>query len=112
MHISHDGNMFRGTHTTGPTHNYLGMKVGLGGRSEKFEVVVLPPVGTCQPHHGLKSDETRGWILDGVSRANRELKAEYEVKYAEIVENDSRRPEVYAELARRIILEADDMEKR
>ena len=104
--------MFRGSHITGPTHNSLGMCVRKALDQADFDVVVLPPVGTCRHHAGLNADEVKAWISEGVKRANHEVGTEYLVEYAEIVENDSPRPEVYTELARRIVLakHAEDAE--
>lgn len=104
MRISQDGDLYRGHHITGPTHNYLGLRVQPSGSIA--EVTVLPPVGECAHHEGLTGDEVRDWISEGVARANGELGTHYGVAYAEIVVNDSRRPEVYSELARRIVREA------
>ncbi len=44
----------------------------------------------------------------GVERANDELGTSYGIVEAEVIANDSRRPEVYAELARRIIIAAHE----
>jgi hypothetical protein len=76
--------------------------------NEVFCVIVLPAIGDCSHDIPLNADETRDWISAGVERANEELGASYGVSRAEVVANDSRRPEVYAELARRIILAAND----
>lgn len=104
MRVSRDGDLYRGSHITGPTHNYLGLRLQQSGGVAV--VTVLPPVGECHHHGGLEAEEVREWIFEGIARANDELGSDYGVAYAEIVENDSRRPEVYSELARRIIKEA------
>ena len=104
MRVSQDGDLYRGSHITGPTHNYLGLRVE--ANVGVAEVTMLPPVGGCRHHDGLAADEVREWISEGIARANSELGTDYGVSYAEVVENDSRRPEVYSELARRIIREA------
>ena len=102
MRISREGDLFRGSHISGPTHNYLGLRLRQGGGAA-FEVNVLPSDGGCRHHAGLVVGELRGWICDGVARANDELGTDYVIAYAEVVENDSRRPDVYTELARRIV---------
>ncbi len=104
MRVSHDSDLYRGSHISGPTHNYLGLRIQ--ANCTVAQVTVLPPVGGCHHHDGLNAGEVREWILEGIDRANCELGTNYGVSYAEIVENDSRRPEVYAELARRIVREA------
>ena len=104
MRVSFEGDLYRGSHISGPTHNYLGLR--LKPNRGVAEVTVLPPAGECRHHDGLAADEVRQWISEGVARANDELGTDYGVSYAEVVENDSRRPEVYSELARRIVKEA------
>ena len=108
MRISQDRDLFRGSHISGPTHNYLGLKLNVHGEPQ-FKVTVLPPIGECRHHVDLLGDEVRQWISEGVNRANHELGTDYRVAYAEIVENDSRRPEVYMELARRIVMAAHEL---
>lgn len=107
MRISKDGDFFRGSHIPGPTHNLLKMQVQ-PVQNNGFNVRILPPVGGCSHGDHLTADETRDWISEGVDRANLELGTQYGVVEAEVVANDSRRPEVYAELARRIILAAHE----
>jgi hypothetical protein len=108
MKVSHDGDLYRGSHITGPTHNYLGLRLQPNGGVA--EVTVLPPVGECRHDDGLAANEVREWISEGVARANDELGTGYGVSYAEVVENDSRRPDVYSELARCIIKVAHSAE--
>jgi hypothetical protein len=105
MRVTKDGDWYRGSHIPGPTHNLLRMRVQ-SSTSNVFDVAVLPPVGGCSHGLPLDGDEVRDWISVGVKRGNDELGTHYGVAAAEIVANDSRRPEVYAELARRIILAA------
>src|SRR5439155_10766729 len=85
MRVSQDGDLYRGTHITGPTHNYLGLR--LQPSSGIAAVTVLPPVGECRHHGGLAAEEVREWISGGVARANDELGTDYGVSYAEVVEN-------------------------
>jgi hypothetical protein len=104
VRVSKEGDYFWGSHISGPTHNLLRMRVHPGHNSGL--VRVLPPLGGCSHGEPLTADETREWINEGVDRANLELGTRYGIVEAEVVANDSRRPEVYAELARRIILAA------
>ena len=76
--------------------------------SESFIVTVLPAIGCCSHGAPLQAEETREWIAAGVERANEQLGTSYGVERVEVVANDSRRPEVYAELARRIVLAAHE----
>ena len=108
MRVTKEGDFYRGSHISGPTHNFLRMRVASGTGRDSFEVTVLPPIGECRHHNGLSGPEVRDWVQEGVERANEELGTWYRVGYAEIVENDSRRPEVYVELARRIVLVAHE----
>jgi hypothetical protein len=98
--------MFRGTHVTGPTHNYLSMTVTT--EAGTGDVIVLPPVGACRHHDGLQVAEVSDWIAEGVSKANSALGTNYRLVRAEVIENDSRLSHVYTELARRIVLAAHE----
>ena len=105
MRVTKDGDFFWGSHISGPTHNLLKMRV-LSPQKDRCEVRVLPPVGDCSHGDPINAEEARDWISEGVDRANNEVGTSYGVAEAEVIANDSRRPEVYAELARRIILAA------
>ena len=105
MRVTKDGDFFRGCHSPGPTHNFLKMRV-LTSHQGGFEVRVLPPIGGCTHGDPIIAEEAHEWIALGVERANREIGIGYGVVEAEVVANDSRRPEVYVELARRIVLAA------
>lgn len=105
MRVTKDGDFFRGSLITGPTHNLLRMRVQ-PEHSIVFDIRVLPPIGACSHGEPIKAEDVREWISLGVERANVELGTSYGIVEAEIVANDSRRPEVYVELARRIILAA------
>lgn len=104
MRVTKDGEFYRGSHIPGPTHNLLRMRVRLTP-TEPPVVRILPAVGYV---HGpaLDADEILAWISVGVERANSELGTSYGISEAETVANDSPRPEVYAELARRIVVAA------
>ncbi len=103
MRVAKDGDFYRGSHITGPTHNLLKMRIG-PNRSQSFDVRVLPPIGTCSHGASIEAEEAYRWICAGVERANNELGTDYSVLEAEVLANDSRRPKVYVELARRIIV--------
>ena len=105
MRVTKDGEFFRGIHIPGPTHNFLRMRVQ-SAHHGSFDVRVLPPVAGCSHGDVIEAEETRGWISAGVERANNELGTSYGIVEAEVIANDSARPEIYAELARLIILAA------
>lgn len=107
MRVTKDGEFYRGSHMPGPTHNFLRMRVQ-SAPNEHPALRVLPAIGTCSHGAALGSEEALDWISVGVQRANDELGTTYGIVEAEVVANDSRRPEVYAELARRIVLAAHD----
>lgn len=105
MRVMKEGDFYRGSHIPGPTHNFLRMRVQLGP-IDRPVVRVLPAIGSCSHGVALNADEVLEWISVGLGRANDELGTSYEIAEAEVVANDSRRPEVYAELARRIVVAA------
>jgi|SRR3954449_3369598 hypothetical protein len=111
MRIWRDGDLFRGSHIPGPSHNFLAMRVAQN-HGQSAVVKVLPPIGECVHEEGLTVEAVLPWLLEGVNRANEQLGTQYAIGYAEVVENDSPRPEVYVELARRIVAMAHDAEPR
>ncbi|MCW3835457.1 hypothetical protein ACFQ1E_07040 [Sphingomonas canadensis] len=102
MIISERDGVYSAQHITGPTHNLLRMRLRNGADAD-FPVTVLPPVGDCRHHDGLKAEEVIPAIRAGVMKANTKLGTDFAVEHAEIVENDSRQPAVYELLARRIV---------
>ena len=107
MHVSFDGEMFRASHISGPTHNYLGLKLAERGGSPGFTIKVHPPVGECCPNNHFSSFDVGSWIAEGIETGNRQVGARFSVTYAEVVENDHPSPQVYAELAGLIVLAAN-----
>ncbi|MBB6484676.1 hypothetical protein [Rhizobium lusitanum] len=105
MHITERDGTFTAQHITGPTHNMLRLTVGRGSPQE-FAVTVLPPVGECRHHERLTAEEVIPAIQAGLADANAALKANYVIKAAEIVENDSRQRGIYEYLTRKIIEKA------
>ncbi len=104
MRVTKDGDFYRGSHISGPTHNFLRMRLQMAPNASP-SVKILPAVGSCSHGPELGAEEVLDWISVGVERANEELGTHYGISEAEVVANDNRRPEVYAELARRIVLE-------
>ena len=105
MHITEQDGTFTAQHVTGPTHNMLRLTVGRG-IPQAFAVTVLPPVGECRHHEGLTAEEVIPAIQAGLAYANAALNADFVVKAAEIVENDSRQDGIYEYLTRKIIEKA------
>lgn len=102
MHITERDGIFTAQHVTGPTHNMLRLTIGRGSPQE-FAVTVLPAVDECRHHDGLTAEEVMPATLSGLADANDALKADYVVKAAEIVDNDSRHRGIYEYLTRKII---------
>ncbi len=103
MQVSIENGMYKGSHTTGPTHNYLGVTFSTL-KNHDFTIEILPPIGRCPQGLGLTCDEVRPWIEEGLRAAENEIGRKFTIERAEVIENDNRRPEVYRELARRIVL--------
>ncbi|WP_155006372.1 hypothetical protein [Sphingomonas hengshuiensis] len=102
MHISENNGTFTAQHVTGPTNNMLRLKIGRG-ESQSFDVSVLPPIGACRHDDGLTVQEIALAIEAGLADANAALNADYIVKAAAIVENDTRQHGIYEYLTRKII---------
>lgn len=105
MKVSKDGEYYCCSHISGPAHNLLRLHPQ-STPTEGFAIIVLPPVGGPSPCSRQDIEEIRSSINNGVALASDELGTCYGVMRAEIVANDSWRPQVYVELARRIILAA------
>lgn len=99
--VERDGG-FWASHISGPTHNQLFLRLA-EGPALPFKIKVLPAIGNCSHHDGLTPEEMQPAICAGIGRANGELNTGYRAEFAEIVENDSRSPEVYEMLARAIV---------
>lgn len=110
MRVTKDGEFYRGSHISGPTHNFLRMRLQTSPNASP-SMRILPAVGGCSHGPELAAGEVLDWISVGVERANEELGTSYGISEAEAVANDNRRPEVYAELARRIVLDARRSER-
>jgi len=103
VRVTVDGNVVRGSHISGPTHNALVLTIDRGAPSDQFEVSVVPREPLCCGPP-LTAELVRPWIVEGVRMACDELKARYTVTMAEIVENDTPRQHVYVAMARHMIL--------
>lgn len=108
MRVSFDGELFRASHISGPTHNYLGLRLIEGDALPDFPVKVLPSIGDCCPENHLSTFDVGAWIAKGIEVGNKQANVCFCVTYAEVVENDHPVPQVYAELARRIVLAAHE----
>jgi hypothetical protein len=103
MRISFDGEMFRASHITGPTHNYLGMVVLAGAPTDDWSLVEHTHKNE---QRRLESSEVRTWINEGVRKANDALGTDYGIVRAEFVISDSRYPAIYRAMAEKIVLTA------
>ncbi len=86
---------------TGPSHNLLQVRLGVGPQ-EKPECERLPvQVG----HTGEPLDESKlvACVLEGVAEANKKFECKHAVTHIRYAENDSKPESVYAYLATEII---------
>ena len=111
MHISEKDGTFTAQHVTGPTHNSLRLKIGRGAPQD-FVVSVLPPIGDCRHPEGLTVAEIAGAIQSELASANADLKSDYVVEAAAIVENDTRQRGIYEYLTRKIVERAAAIAER
>jgi hypothetical protein len=103
MRITFDGEIFRVTHITGPTHNYLAMVVVDDGSDDDWQLVERKRAN--EPRR-LTEREVRVWIGEGVRRANETLGAHYRVVRAEFFADDSHYAAIYRAMAEKIVLTA------
>lgn len=101
MRISVDDDRFIGSHITGPSHNFLALRLA--------STSVAAPEITAHDRHPssgikLRPEEVAKWVSFGVAKANEELGTTYSPTHIEFDITDSHRPEVMSELARRIVL--------
>ncbi|HEX8483822.1 hypothetical protein [Sphingomonas sp.] len=110
MHITEQDGTFTAQHVTGPTHNMLRLTL-VRGSPQEFAVTVLPAIGECLHYEGLTAEEVLPAIQSGLADVNAALKADYVIKSAEIVENDSRQRGIYEYLTRKIIEKAAETDR-
>ena len=101
MQFRVDGQIFKATHISGPTHNYLGLSLAENG--DTGSLVVEPLTLNSQEPVRLDVADIQDWVSKGVASANRDLATQYRLKRIEFVVSDSPRAEIYELLARRII---------
>ena len=111
MGVRKHGHKYVGTHITGPTHNFLALRLVRGDPRRSFPVIVLPSQGGCCHHEGLTADEMVPMIREGLDHANEALGTTFAIESAEIVENDSRYPAAYRILTAKIVQQAADDER-
>jgi len=106
VQIIKDGDLYKGSYITGPTHNFLGLQLAEGDAPDDFEVIVLPARGGCTHGSELTPDVVQPWINAGIERANQSLGTTYHPVRAEIVANDTHSRGAYEILAMRIVCAA------
>ena len=106
MKIEKQGDLYRASHVPGPSHNCLWLRLGMAP-ADSFPIEVRAPIGEYSPDP-LTADDVRSWIKQGIALANQQLGTNYAAIYAAIVENDSRRFDVYASMARAIVCAAHE----
>jgi hypothetical protein len=103
MRVQHRDGIYIGTHVP-PTHNLLKMTLRSESGSDPFTIEALPSQGAAR----VAANDVREWVLEGVQQANDSLGTHYVPVLVQFVEDDNRRPDVYVELARRIVLHAHE----
>ena len=102
MVVSRDGEFYKVTRITGPTHNFLSVKFG----------------DTADPHiepldkkevDGLHAKDVKYQVLSGIREANNRLCTDYQAAHIQFVRSDSPPIEIYNELALHITLQMHRM---
>ena len=97
-----DGGVYKVSRITGPTHNFLGIRLGDGGNP--VEVVALP-VKQGEPQR-VEKDDVLKQVLAGLRDINSELDKEYQASEVFFLPSDTPSGSVYkfltVELIKRI----------
>ena len=103
MKVTKSGNVYKATCVTGPTHNYLGLVLGIG-------VTAPLRVSRNDPKDGspaqIEEDKLIAAVMDGVNIGNQSASVSLDVAMIEYVSSDTPRYDIYVELAASIIAEA------
>ena len=98
--------LYRATHIPGPSHNYLGLRIGLEPVPVPYPITVRPSINPRYDGPGLKAEEVRPHIDAAVGDLSDGSTRPLFIIYAEIVEDDSRRLDVYHWLTTCILRQA------
>jgi len=101
MHFVRLGAYLGVVRITGPSHNLLQIRVGLGTQA-KPECERLP-AQAAQLKESLDEPEIVANVLEGVAAANKKFGCKHEVTHIRYVEGDTKPESVYAFLATKII---------
>lgn len=92
-------NLYCITFVTGPRHNYLGLSFSLEELCPDSKLRLEAKVIHADEPVALSEDAVKNMVLEGVERANLELRCNFKVSTIEYVVSDSGPELVYSELA-------------
>lgn len=101
MHFVRLGEYLAASRITGPRHNLLHLRLGVGEQHEPI-CECLPPQGTCT-HEPLVEADIVASVLEGASEANRRFGTSHVVTHIRYVQNDTKPEVVYSFLALKIL---------
>jgi hypothetical protein len=103
VHFHRDGDVTVAVQISGPTHNVLGLRLTEGA---VWEPVIEAHEVTPGLPPRLSGSDVRRQVDEGVAEANDELGTGYRAALIRFVQDDSPSPNLYREMARRIVHEA------
>lgn len=101
MHFVRLGEYLAASRITGPRHNLLQLRLGVGEQHEPI-CECLAPQGACN-HEPLVEADIVSRVLEGTSEANRRFGTSYAVTHIRYVRNDTKPEVIYGVLAFKII---------
>jgi len=101
MQIRFDGQFYRASYITGPTHNFLAIE--LSAKPGADPVVVDELNSQPAEPRRLNAGDVERWVIEAVDLANRELGSTYRVVRLQFVISDTHSPGIYAHLARSMV---------
>lgn len=101
MHFVRHGEYLAASRITGPRHNLLQLRLGVGEQHEPI-CECLPPQGACN-HEPLVEAVIVASVLEGTSEANRRFGTSHVVTHIRYARNDTKPEVVYGLLALKIL---------
>lgn len=95
-------NFYTVTHISGPTHNFLAVKLTFSPLTAEPSFQVLPSNGNC--HCGpLNQQDALECLLRGLKEVNQQANTQYQIAEAHFVASDSDNPPIYSYMIKQLI---------
>lgn len=100
VHVRKDGDFYKASRITGPTHNFLAIKFG----DSNINIERLEPHNSDSTAVALDPETIKQEVLRGIERANKRLGTAYRAAIVQFVPDDSPPVSIYSLLAEEIVI--------